>query len=296
MKKHLMGIVWLGVITIIVLPGMCFAYNDAKDCWPAPAGTNLAVLYYDHTAGHELFADGSKVEGDLNYTADIGLFRYVTYFPFFEKIGCFNFVIPFGDVSMDGSAMGQQNLAGTGLGDLVLNFGAALFGDRQKGYCFNMSGFIVLPTGEYSHDRAVNLGSNRYAFKPEISMCKYLTKNISAELFASADFYTDNDDFGVTKVTLEQDPVYYVNTHLVYDINPATYASIDYYYEYGGETTVDHVAQNNEKNDHYMQFTYAQMFTPAFQFMVKYKAPLEIENGCKAGTIGVRLTALFLNN
>lgn len=294
MKKHLIEIVWLSIIAIIVLPGMCSAYNDTKDSWAAPAGTEVAVLYYDHVAGHELYSDGSKVGDDFNYTANIGLFRYVTYYPSFGKsIGCFNFVVPFGDVSFDGSDVGQQNLSGTGMGDLILNLGNSLLDDRQKGYCVNVSGYLYLPTGEYSHDRTVNLGSNRFTFKPEINTAKYFTEKISVELFASMDIYTDNDDYGPSKLTLEQDPIYYVNTHLIYDVNPATYVSADYYYEYGGETTIAHMDQDNERNDHYLQFTFAQMVTPTLQVMVKYKTPLEIENGSRASTFGIRL-ATFL--
>lgn len=282
------------VFGIVSFPGEGSAYNDAKDSFPMPAGSAVAAFYYDRITGHDLYDDGSKVGNNFNMAGNLGVFRGVYYFKRGEKnIGVLNFVLPFGDINVDGSDLGQQNFSCSGLADMQVNLGTTLYFNPQTGSHVCGSGYVIMPTGEYNHEKALNLGLNRWAFKPELSMGRYLTSKLGVELFTSIDFYRDNDEYGPSKVTLEQDPVYYANAHLFYDLDPATYVSTDYYYEYGGETKIDGAAQENEKNDHYLQFTFAHMVSQTYQVMFKYKIPLEIENGVKASTVGIRIGCLF---
>ena len=50
------------------------------------------------------------------------------------------------------------------------------------------------PWGQYDADRLVNIGSNRWSFKPEVGISK-ATGPWTLEAQAAATFFTDNDDF-----------------------------------------------------------------------------------------------------
>jgi hypothetical protein len=103
---------------------------------------------------------------------------------------------------------------------------------------------VQAPLGQYDPSRLVNLGSNRWAFRPEIGASKALGA-LTVEAIVSATFYTANDDFfgGQTR---EQDPVLAGQVHLIYQFAGGTWLAVNANYYTGGRTTVDGVAQNDE--------------------------------------------------
>ena len=58
------------------------------------------------------------------------------------------------------------------------------------------------------------------------------------ELIPAISFFTKNDDFLDGK-TLEKDPIYSVQGHLIYEFFPALWVSLNATYYAGGRTTVD---------------------------------------------------------
>jgi hypothetical protein len=55
---------------------------------------------------------------------------------------------------------------------------------------------VRLPTGDYEDDKLINLGQNRFAFRPQLGLVVSRGKWTS-ELTAEVAFYTDNDDFSM---------------------------------------------------------------------------------------------------
>jgi hypothetical protein len=98
---------------------------------------------------------------------------------------------------------------------------------------------ITVPVGEYRDDKLINLSDNRWVLKPQFGVVRNWGK-WAAELTASAWFYQDNDDFFGGK-TLEQDPLYGLQTHLIYTFQPGLWASVSAAYGTGGQTSVDNV-------------------------------------------------------
>jgi hypothetical protein len=97
------------------------------------------------------------------------------------------------------------------------------------------------PTGDYHSDRLINLGSNRYTVTPQLGV-QHNWGDLSFEYTGSVWFYTDNDDFYGGN-TLEKDPLFALQGHLVYHLPaaPKVWGSISGAYTYGGETAVNGV-------------------------------------------------------
>lgn len=97
------------------------------------------------------------------------------------------------------------------------------------------------PTGEYMSDRLINLGSNRFTLTPQLGV-QHNWGDLSIEYTGSVWFYTDNDDFYGGN-TLEKDPLYALQGHVVYHLPsaPKMWASVSGAYTYGGETAVNGV-------------------------------------------------------
>ncbi|HET9734760.1 MAG TPA: transporter [Burkholderiales bacterium] len=115
---------------------------------------------------------------------------------------------------------------------------------------------VQAPLGQYDPTRLVNLGSNRWAFRPELGVSKVLDRRLLVEATLGVNFYTANDDFfgGQRR---EQDPVLATQLHFVYLFRGGSWIALDANYYSGGRTTVDGVEQNDELGNSRLGLTYS---------------------------------------
>ena len=67
------------------------------------------------------------------------------------------------------------------------------------------------------------------------------TKRMPARRFAAAvNFYTNNNEY-LNRQTLEQDPIYSTQGHLIYNFKSGIWCALDGTYYAGGRTTIDGV-------------------------------------------------------
>jgi hypothetical protein len=93
----------------------------------------------------------------------------------------------------------------------------------------------------------VNIGTNRWFFKPELGISKALGP-LTLELTTGVTIYTDNHDFFGGK-TRAQAPIYSMQGHVSYSVRPGIWVALDGTYYTGGRTTVDGVEGNDlQKN------------------------------------------------
>jgi len=98
---------------------------------------------------------------------------------------------------------------------------------------------VGAPLGQYDPSRLVNLGNNRWSFKPELGLSKALGAwTLEGKLAAT--LFTDNNDFfgGGHR---SQDPVYSGQGNLIYSFANGVWASFDATYYAGGRTTLNGV-------------------------------------------------------
>lgn len=104
---------------------------------------------------------------------------------------------------------------------------------------------VNAPLGSYDAGSPVNVGSNRWAFTPLINLSITPDKGVSwIDLYAGGRFFTNNNAFQGNK-QLSQDPLTTFTVHYSRNIGKATYASIGVYYDYGGETFINHIPQHD---------------------------------------------------
>ena len=96
---------------------------------------------------------------------------------------------------------------------------------------------MTLPLGQYDSDKLLNIGTNRWSFKPDVGISKTLGP-LTLELTTGVRFYTDNTDFLGGK-TLQVSPLYSVQGHLIYSFTAGIWLGLDGTYYTGGRTTVD---------------------------------------------------------
>ena len=106
---------------------------------------------------------------------------------------------------------------------------------------------MQLPTGEYLEDQLINLGTNRFTFRPQLVVV-HNRGPWSFKATAIASLYTDNDEF-FDGNELEQDAFYTLEGHIVYTFRPGLWVGAGAGYGYGGESTVNGKGKGDRKEN-----------------------------------------------
>jgi hypothetical protein len=102
---------------------------------------------------------------------------------------------------------------------------------------------VSVPAGQYDSTKLVNIGTNRWFFKPELGVSKALG-DLTLEFKAGMTLFTTNDDF-FNGNKRAQDPLYSFGAHAIYNFRSGIWASLDATYFAGGRSTLNDVLQND---------------------------------------------------
>lgn len=223
-----------------------------KACWP-PVGVNFLIAGYAYTEGGLAFDPSLPVDNPQLRTSSAVL-AYARVLDLWGKSGKIDVIVPYTWLSGSADLAGQMiEREVDGLADARVRLSVNLYGapaltlKEFAGYRQDMvigaSLQVTAPSGQYDDGRLVNIGTNRWSFKPEVGISKALGP-LTLEIAAATTLYTDNHDFfgGDTR---SQKPLYSVQGHAIYSFRPGIWASIDATYFTGGRTTVNGT-QNND--------------------------------------------------
>jgi len=224
----------------------------------APVGVNQVELAYAY-AHSNASIDTALVVAGAKFNLNQGTITYTRYFGFVRRVSWFEASVPV--ANLGGSVSGTNvHGAATGAGDssfawtALLKGGPALsvaeFADYKPTTVVGISLTITAPTGHYNSNKLLNLGTDRWSFKPEIAMSHPFGREQKwqCDLYGHAYFFTDNTSYRGNEV-LRQQPLPGLEGHISYFVVNNVWASIDALYSFRGETIVNGVNQNNEQKN-----------------------------------------------
>lgn len=229
------------------LPGLAsqaFGQDLEPRRWtPLPPGLNVVGVGYARTDGDVSFDPVLLIEDAAvgGHTAGIS---YVRTFAIAGKSARLDLVVPWQNLKWTGLLDGAPAEATrVGLADPNIRISMILAGGSpdptaSSNTVFGAAVTISVPLGEYFGDKLLNLGQNRVVIRPQIGALHTRGK-WSYELTGSTFLYSDNDDF-FGDSTLEQDPLYALQAHLIRTFNkPGYWAALSAGYGWNGQSTVD---------------------------------------------------------
>jgi len=287
------------VCMALIMPRAASADNLPRDYIPAPPGCLALLLYYFHTSADTFYHAGHKVTSDFDFSANTGLMRPVYYFeagPFMMNV---QFLAPFGQLELDtNTEIPGSNLTSSGFGDMTLLSTIWFIHDSQSKTWLGFTPYFTFPTGNYENNGALSIGGNRFAFKEELGFVKGFEvmpgHSIYFDLTLAGDFFLDNDEFGAfgphgNGRTLSQDPVLTVESHLSYDLTKEFLIAFDYYYHFGGETSIDGFGNNDDQvSNHRIGFTAGYNIVPSVQLLFQYAHDVDVREGALAQQLTFR--------
>ena len=243
-----------GSVWLIVALAFLTLHDEARaqDLEPrayanTPVGLNFLLGGYVYTKG-AVGTDPSVPIEDAKVELHSAVLAYVRTLDLWGRSGKIDLIIPY--TSADGTAEvfgeGRRRKV-SGFNDPRLRFSMLLYGapalsleefrDYKADIIVGASMEITPPLGQYDSDKLLNVGTNRWSFKPELGVSKAWGP-LTFELATGVRFYTDNNDFLDGK-TLQVKPIYSVQGHLIYSITPGVWLGLDALYYTGGRGIID---------------------------------------------------------
>ncbi len=245
-----------------------------------PKGMNVVSAVYAYSSGDVLTDPSLPIKG-FKMTANNFGAAYVHTFALANKLARIQVAVPLifmsGNLQINGrDTSGVRN----GFGDTRIRFGINLFGSPaldkkdfrryQQKMIIGTSIVVSVPTGLYYKDKRINLGSNRWALKPEVGASKRF-KRFYAEAYTGVWFYTNNNEF-LTSKTLKQQPVVSLQAHVSYYFKNQMWIGVNGNWFNGGKTLVDDVSSGDLKDNYRIGATWSVPFAKKhsikFQFHV----------------------------
>ena len=230
---------------------------EARAYAPNPVGARFLVLSYAYSDGDMLLNASSPIKDfevrANTYSAGIG-----GTFALWDRLASAALVVPY----IDGAATGLVNgiperVDREGTSDLRLRLTLSLLpGSAQSVADFmraapdrtlGVSLVVNAPSGEYFDDKLVNLGTNRWAVRPEFGGSRRFGRwNLDGSL--GVWLYGDNDEFLGNKER-SQEPVTTLQGHLSYTFAPRLWLGASGTWYTGGTTSVDGVSDRNRQGN-----------------------------------------------
>ena len=252
-----------------VLASPCLGEELEPRQWAhLPIDTNFIGGGYAYTEADIGFDPVLKIE---NGQMEIHTWaaKYIRSFALFEKTARIEFLQVYQEGHWSGLLDGvSTTVKRSGWSDTNLRFAINLYGSppmKGKEYAAYRAATEVetivgaglsvqLPTGNYMEDKLINLGTNRFTFRPQLGVV-HSWGNWSLETTGLVALYTDNNEFYNGK-KLEQDPLYIIHSHLIYFFRLGVCAGASAGYDYGGRSTVDGMSKDDRKQNLYWALSF----------------------------------------
>ena len=223
----------------------------------APTGLNAVAFGYSYSSGTLEFDPALPIEG-AEGSASVVPIGYVRTLGLFGKSAKLEVVLPIAWGHYEGFLEGDfrtRDMAG--IADPSFRLAVNLVGSpamagqqfrdfRQK-TIVGVSLQVRPPWGSYEPDKLLNLGTNRWTFRPEVGL-SHVWRKWFLELTASLWLFTENDDFFGGQ-TLEQQRLAAIKGSMIRSFKPGLWAALSLGYGTGGKTIVEGIRRNTyQKN------------------------------------------------
>jgi hypothetical protein len=219
----------------------------------APVGVNFLIAGYAYTRGG-LSLDPALSLDDARINTSNAVLAYARVLDLWGKSGKFDAILPYtwlsGTADYQGDPL-QRTVNGFANPAFRLSwnfYGAPAlaleeFAGWEQDLVIGASLQVGAPWSQYDPGRLINIGTNRWSFKPEIGISKTVGQ-WTLEAAAAATIFTDNTDFyGGNQRS--QNPVYSVQGHVIYGFGSGSWASFDATYFAGGRSTFNGVLKSD---------------------------------------------------
>ena len=263
-RKSLPGVAMLMLAQLLFCSGALSQDLEPRRGSHLPTGLNVIGLAAGWTNGDILFDPVLLIE-DATFDVYVTGAGYVRTFELFGKSARVDLNVPYASGRWEGLLDGEYaSTRRRGFMDPRVRFSMNLYGApalRGKEYIqyrrehpidttIGIGVQVQLPLGDYDDQKLINLGNNRFFVRPQLGVLHQHHK-WQFELTGSVFLYQDNDEFWNGNV-VKQDPLWFLQGHVIYTFRPGWWASFSGGFAYDGHSTVNGEVKNNDKRSRYI--------------------------------------------
>jgi len=278
------------------------AVVSAQDLEPraysrAPVGTTFVAITFANSSGGITFDPSlpiTNAHADI-YSSGIGLGQT---FPLLGRQALITVGLPYAWGRISGQVAEQTgSITRSGLADSKIRFSVNLYGSpalwprefaasRKRSMVIGTSLTINAATGQYDPAKLINLGTNRWAFKPEVGF-SYPVKKFDLDFYASAWLFTNNPRFFPGTSNKTQDVLPSVQAHSSYTFRPSLWCAIDATWYGNGATRVNDGPPAGRQNSSRLGATLSIPIGKRQSLKVAYSSGVSERFGANFRTISV---------
>jgi hypothetical protein len=264
---------------------------------PSPSGTTFIVASATRSAGG-VFTDPSAALTDVEAKIGVLGLGIGHTFPLLGKSALFLGLLPVTWGEAQGQiGEAQRTASRRGLADPRLKLSVILAGSKPmtpaefvrapRRPIVGVSVTAVPPWGQYDPAKLVNLGSNRWAFKPEAGV-SFPAGRWTLDGYFGVWFFTDNDRYFPGSSLRQQDPIAALQGHASYAISRRLgWVAFDATWYGGGDYSVDGVDALQPFRNTRLGATWALPLGPRYSLKAAYSAGATTRVGADFRTVTV---------
>ena len=261
---------------------------------PSPVGTTFVVVSATRSAGG-VFTDPSAPITNVDATIGILGLALGQTFDLFGRQALVLGVLPVawgeasGDIGEETRTASRRGLADPRVRLSVILFGppamkpAEFFRSRPR-TAIGASLTVAPPLGQYDPLKLVNLGSNRWSFRPEVGI-SHPAGRWTIDAYTSVAFFTGNDAYFPGSSQRTQSPIFAVQGHVGYTVARRCWVAVNGSWYAGGSSKIDGVDKGDLQRNTRLGATVAVPLTPRQSIKVAYSAGATTRIGADFRTI-----------
>jgi len=294
----------LTVILLLLMIEVSLAQDlDPRAYARIPVDVTVLIAGFGYSHGG-IVTDATLPLENLNADIESPSVGAVHSFSLFGQTAQISVALPYawGDVSAIVGGIPQKTTR-SGISDMRLRFSYLLLGapaaapqDLAKAPRKTILGTslsIVAPTGQYMPEKLINLGTSRWAFKPELALSQPLGKRWLIDVYAGLWLFTKNDAYFPGSSVRTQNPLGSFQGHISYNIQPLMWAALDMTFYTGGNSTVDGVPRDDRQSNSRIGATMVLPVGKRHSLKFAFSTGAVIRSGADFSTVSVGWQTTF---
>ena len=268
-----------------------------------PVDMTVLVAGFNYTYGGVVLDPTSPIQ-DLEAKVETPLLGVGRSFSLFGLTSQAFVALPYSWAQASGKLFGEDSsITRSGLGDMRFRISTLLFGapavtreefaKSSPQTVLGASLTVIAPTGQFFSNKLINLGTNRWSFKPELGLSYAVGKQWFIDLYAGVWLFTNNASFYPGTSLRSQNPLISFQTHVSYNFNPLMWAAINFTYYTGGRSSVDDIYKDDRQNNSRIGATFNLPISKQNSIKVAYSTGAIIRIGANFSTISIAWQMLF---
>jgi hypothetical protein len=270
----------------------------------SPTGANFLVASYAWSGG-EVLVDPTVPVTDVHASVQSLAIGVGHTFGVFGKLGRASITIPvtWADVTgRVGDVSGE--VSRNGLADARFKFSVNLrgndamlpqeFAKEPRRTIIGVSLLASAPSGQYNNTKLINIGNNRWAFKPEVGLA-WPKGRWDVDAYLGVWLFTSNTGYYPGVATQTQRPLVAIQGHAGYTLRPRLWVAVDGTWYHGGLTAVDEVAASVSQNNSRVGATLSMPVGNRYSLKASYSSGLVVQKGTNFNTLAIAWQVLWLS-